>query len=124
MRNRRNRLLAFGALVVLVLGGGLLLVAWLNRPGTVAWVNYERIRPGMSVEQVELLLGRPGAEIGERELPGVVDHEVPLDHPKRVKPVISGERYLKWNERENDRTVIVSLKDGVVAEKWFWELSL
>ncbi len=125
MRNRWSRLLSFVVVAVLLVGVALALAAWSNRPGVVSWANYERIRPGMTVEKVERLLGGPGREVSETDgLPGVVDHDVPLDHPKRVRPVVNGERYLKWNVRENDRTVIVSLRAGVVAEKWFSELSL
>lgn len=122
---RWSRVLGFVALAVLLVGGVLALAAWFNRHVVVSWANYERIRPGMMVEEVERLMGAPGSEVTVTNgLPQVVDHGVPLGDPKRIKPVVSGERYLKWNLAENDRTVIVSLQGGVVAEKWFRELSL
>ena len=103
----------------------MLLAAWFTRPGVVSWANYERIRPGMTVEEVERLMGSQGYEVSvENGLPQVVDHDVPFDHPKRLKPVVSGERCLSWGDAGTYRQVIVSLRDGVVAEKWYWEPSL
>lgn len=125
MRNRRNRLLSFGAFAVLLVGGVLLLAGWLNRPGTVSWVNYGRIQPGMTVEEVERLLGGTGYEVTVKNgLPQVVDDDVPLDHPKRIKPVVSGERCLSWGDAGTERQIVISLRIGVVVEKWFRERSL
>ncbi len=125
MRKRILPALSFGTLAVLVVGGALVIAAWVNRPGVVSWTNYERIRPGMTVEEVERLLGGPGREVTVTNgLPQVVDHDVPLDHPGRIKPVVSGERCLSWGGPGSQRQVVISLRDGVVAEKWWSELSL
>jgi hypothetical protein len=98
-------------------------VAWFTRVGTVSYANYERIQPGMSLAEVDRLVGAPGTEIPETELPGVVDWSVPVDHPKRVKAVVSGERYFRWEDGSGPE-IIISLRGGVVAEKWYWEASL
>lgn len=98
-------------------------VVWFNREGTFSHANYERIRPGMSLADVERLVGAPGAETFEGQLPGVVDWSVPVDHPKRVKAVVAGEQYFRWDDG-NGAEIIISLRGGVVAEKWYWEPSL
>jgi hypothetical protein len=76
----------------------------------------------MSLERVETLLGHSGQEISERELPKVVDWSVPVDSPKRVKPVVNGDRFFRWEQ--GACYILVSLKDGVVFEKHYWEPSL
>ncbi|WP_171469925.1 hypothetical protein [Frigoriglobus tundricola] len=88
----------------------------------ISHANYERIRPGMNLAQVERLLGGPGTEALEKHLPGVVDWDVPVDHPKRVKAVVSGEQYFCWDDRGTE--IIISLRAGVVSEKWYYEPSL
>ena len=113
-----------GCLGALALFAVLLVVAalWFNRTGVFSYANFDRIRPGIRVAEVELLLGGPGTEMPEPELPGIVDWSVPVDHPKRVKAVVTGERYIRWKQGES--YVIVSLRDEVVAEKWYYEPSL
>lgn len=92
------------------------------RPGIVSGRNYDRIRPGMTLDRVESLLGSRGRMVGEESLPRIVDRSQPVDSPRRIKAVISGERYYRW---DNDATyILVSLKGGVVHEKWFWTPSL
>lgn len=97
-----------------------------NREGTISHVNYERILRGMSLAEVERLMGTPGTETFEDRLPGVVDWDVPVDHPRRIKAVVSGERYFQWGEMhvDNGVMIVVSFRDGVVAEKWYYEPSL
>ena len=76
----------------------------------------------MTLAEVEHLLGSPGTEVTEQQLPHIVDWDVPIDHPRRVKPAISGERYFKWVEGTS--YIIVSMNSEIVAEKWYWEPSL
>jgi hypothetical protein len=97
-------------------------VLWTARTGTVSVFNYDRIRPGMSIAEVDMLLGGPGIEISESQLPGIVDRSVPVDHPKRVKPVVTGERYIRWEHGHS--YVVVSLRGKFVAEKWYYVPSL
>ena len=80
---------------------------------------YQRIQPGMNLNEVERLLGHPGREVRESELARAVDRSLPVGHPQRVKPVISGERYVRWEKGSG--YIIVSLRGEVIAEKWYWE---
>lgn len=95
---------------------------WSNRSGIYSEANYERIRPGMTLAEVEQLLGGPGFEVSEPELPHIVDRTVPVDHAGRLKPVVSGERYMRWEDGYS--YIIVSFRGDGVAEKWYWEPSL
>ncbi|WP_439626239.1 hypothetical protein [Gemmata sp.] len=52
--------------------------AWWNRPGCYSGRNYERIEKGMTLEQVEALLGKPGEE--------VPDYEIPRGRPRGEPP--------------------------------------
>jgi len=117
MRKEWLAALAVFAIVVLTT------VVWLDRPSTFSHANCERICPGMGLADVQRLLGSPGTETFESCLPGVVDWNVPVTHPKRVKPVVSGEQYFRWDDAEGAK-IIISLRDGVVAEKWYWKPSL
>ena len=38
-----------------------------------------------------------------------------------VKPVITGEKFYRW--KDGARYILVSLRDGVVFEKSYWEPS-
>ncbi len=114
----RKAILAVFALIALTVGASL----WFVRPGTFSYINYLRIQPGMALAEVEEILGCPGTEISEAELPGIVDWTVPLDHPERVKAVLSGERYFRWYQQGDE--IIISLRGGVLAEKWYSATSL
>ena len=93
-----------------------------QRVGVFSYENYQRIQIGMTREQVESLLGVPGEEIGESELPEVVDWTQPVDSQRRLKRVVSGQEFFRW--RDDSRKIFVGLQDGSVLEKWHWEPSL
>jgi hypothetical protein len=82
---------------------------------------------GMTLEEVEALLGL-GEEIEEMYAPHVVDWTQPLDSPKRLRPVVCGEKIYRWTDSPNDgfgdRKVLISFVGGRVKEKWYWEPSL
>lgn len=99
-------------------------IAWDNGRGTFSHANYGRIHPGMSLAEVERLLGGRGDKMPEGELPKVVDWSVPLEAPERTKQVVSGEQFFRWRGEVNGAQIIISLRDGIVAEKWYWEQSL
>lgn len=86
-------------------------VWWYYRPGTFSYANYKRIHPGMSLAQVEELLGGPGESIQSQRLPLMVDSNVP-------KPVVSGEEYFLW--KGGGSFIVISLSGGVVAEGNYW----
>jgi hypothetical protein len=112
MRKAEVVLLALiAALIVLGLVG-------FNRPS--ATIN--RIHPGMTLAEVEQVMGHPGTEIPESAVETVVDRSVPAGNPRRVRPVISGERYFRWYQGSGQ--IIVSLRGELVAEKWYYESDL
>jgi hypothetical protein len=106
------------------LGVGLLLaitgavfLSFVNREGAFSYSNFERIRTGMTLAEVERLLGETGNEINESFVPLIV-----VGQPKQQKQVVSGGQYYRW---ENGNSyVIVSFRKGLVAEKYYWEPSL
>jgi hypothetical protein len=83
---------------------------WCCRPGVFSYVNYWRISPGMILPQVERLIGKPGKEISPREVPGTP-----------TGPLVSGDRFFRWED--GNRVIFISLKSGVVYEKYYWEPS-
>jgi hypothetical protein len=113
---RKAKLVLLALIAALIVGG------WVGSNYYSAFAYYERIQPGMTLNAVERLLGHPGKEVPESALETVVDRSVPVGHPRRVKPVISGERYLRWDRGSG--YIIVGLRGGVVAEKWYWESEL
>jgi hypothetical protein len=114
----RNLLILLAILLTLALAA-VAGAAWWCRPGVFSYSNYQGIQPGMTLEQVESLLGGPGREIPESEVTYVVDNNAPVGSTKRLKHVVAGERYFEWGEDLFE--LIISLKGGRVAEKWYWE---
>jgi hypothetical protein len=114
---------AFGlvALAVLVFA----LDAYLNRPGRFCHRNYERIQVGMALAEVEALLGGPGREIAQVDLPQSRDFSPPLPQ-EWSKPVLIGDQFFRWltPEKYNGGEIIVGVKDGRVSDKWYWEYRL
>jgi hypothetical protein len=94
-----------------------------HRPAAVLSRKSEKIRTGMRLEEVHALLGNAGKKIDKSELPEVVDWDVPVDSPRRSKPVVSGESFYQW-QADGGAYVIVSLRHGVVHEKFFYAPSL
>jgi hypothetical protein len=67
MRRRRRLLLAVGALALIGVAGFAFFL-WLTSPTPapgVTWENSRRLRAGMSVRDVEALLGKPSPEVTE-----------------------------------------------------------
>jgi hypothetical protein len=80
--------------------------------GTVSDCNYAKIENGMTVGQVESVLGT-GREIGREYIPSTRDG-----------PVVDGQAYFLWEEAATGRQVWVGLRGGRVCTKWYWEPSL
>lgn len=76
--------------------------------------NYTRIKNGMTLREVETLLG-PGTET-ERQY-------VPTTSPTR-EPVVYGDRFYSWKDVQTGKEIFVGVKDGVVCDKWYWEPDL
>jgi hypothetical protein len=99
--------------------------AYLHRPGRFCRQNYERIRVGMPLAEVEALLGCPGQEIAPEYFPLSPGLGQPLS-PERPVPVVSGDQFYRFEAPEgfNGGEVIVGLEGGRVCDKWYWEESL
>jgi hypothetical protein len=106
-------------LAILALIAALIVGGWVGSTYYSAFAYYQRVQPGMTLGEVERLLGRPGTEVPESALETVVDRNVPAGHPRRDRPVISGERYLRWDQGSG--YIFISLRGDRVAEKWYWE---
>ena len=96
--------------------------AYLHRPGRFCCRNYERIRVGMPLAEVEALLGAPGQEIAPEDFPLSPDFSQPVPW-KQPKPVVNGDRFFRWvaPENYNGGAIIVGIKNGTVCDKWYWE---
>ena len=74
--------------------------------------NYKRIENGMTVLEVEALLG-PGTEVEKKCIPKTTG----------MIPVVKGDRFYRWEDMEAGTEIFIGLKDNVVCDKWYWEVS-
>jgi hypothetical protein len=119
---------AFGV----ILCGGLYILVASDPP---EFASYNRIHVGMSVDDVEAILG-PGTAVAQSEVPQTVRAVNPADerflapnatcrtYPTRLKPVVEGDHILKWRYCTNSRTIWIAFRDGLVCEKHYYEDSL
>jgi hypothetical protein len=82
--------------------------------GTITGTDLERsyryrIKEGMTVEEVEAVLG-PGTETGSPTSPG-------------GRAVVTGDKIIKWNG-ENSTVLYIGFREGRVCDKHFWWPSL
>jgi len=77
--------------------------------GKFTAINFQRIEVGMTIAEVETLLGSAGAEVS---WPPMLNQ----------KSVISGQRYFRWDSGIN--AIYVSVRNDVVAEKYYFAPSL
>ena len=107
-------------ILLLVAGGGAVLAGCclfllLRCPAKeVNHCNFEKLIPGMTVEEVTAIFGTPATEIPRDRVPRY-SNEI---------PVVSGDRYFQWYGSVNGITVIVGMKDDGLVDKWYWEASL
>jgi len=103
---------------LLIIGAIAASAFWFCWPGRFSAYNIWRIRPGMTLKQVESLLGRTGEELTEKQLP------VRQGDGK----VVSGEKYYIWHADANGwwrgDYLIVSFESGVVKQTYYWEVPL
>jgi hypothetical protein len=105
--------------------------------------GYERIQVGMTLAEVEAILG-PGTEIDLSEVPTTLVSLNPAaeraayerarrtgrplptvrSFPAHSKPVVQGDRVVRWRGDHNGARILIGFKDGKVAEKWYTEYSL
>jgi hypothetical protein len=131
VRKSRVLLLLIGTLAI-TLGG--VLYALLGRD-TPDLANYKRVRVGMSVDEVQAILGA-GVEIDPKSVPGMVVAVNPADadaaqerdrrtgtqstardYPTRIKPLVEGDLILRWVNGKTGERVLIAFKDGKVCEK-------
>jgi hypothetical protein len=79
----------------------------------VSHCNYEKLNIGMTVGEVEAILGAEGKEIAASALPRYSSG-----------PVVQGETFFQWEGSINRIRVIVGVKDERICDKWYWEDSL
>lgn len=139
MRGPMQKRTTYVMLVACVgIASGVLFIWWIVRePSEVR--AYNRIEVGMSVEEVEAILGA-GTVINQAQVPSYVvavnpDEEAAFferhrkagtiptvrDYATRYKPFVEGDViYLwKWGYYE----IWLAFKDGKVCEKWFRDLN-
>jgi hypothetical protein len=111
-------------------------------PGRFSYCNYQRVQLGMTLPDVEALLG-PGTEIGRDRLPVVVrpapgvvvppdppggPYRTVRDYPVVEVPVVDGDRFFRWEADapwlQSGAYIIVAFRDGKVCDKTYWEPSL
>lgn len=115
-----RRIWACLVVVALLLAAGGALTAWVYPPGCISHANYERIRAGMSREQVVELLGSPG------EVSKSIPHWPPYIHEPGYPPgwtgVVWGDTFVHWQEGHRD--IYVGFAGGRVTSEWYKEPSL
>lgn len=102
--------------------------------------NYKKVRVGMSVDEVQAILGA-GTPVRQDEVPSIVvpvnpqDAEDSLerarraggprptvrDYPTRHKPVVEGDTILRWVNGETGERILVAFRGGRVCEKHYWD---
>jgi len=106
------------------------------------FTKYRRIQVGMSVEEVQAILG-PGTALNQTDVPTFVVAVNPKDaeaakekarrsglpspttrdYPIRHQYVVEGDSILQWIGRTGER-ILVAFKGGEVCQKDYWEPSL
>jgi hypothetical protein len=82
----------------------------------VAWyLTYSKIRTGMSLRDVEFVLG-PGKQIGPEAIQ-TIDYDE-NDPANRVHSVVQGDERYIWQTRDHF-LLVVGFKNGAVADKWY-----
>lgn len=136
----RKRTLALLTLVTLALAGCLLVGVWsfTDSPTTK---NYQRVRVGMSLDEVEAILG-PGRPIPQSQVPGHVravnpdDERAEIDEAKRagrsppthrgnypthVVPVVEGDTVLEWVTPGSGERILLGFRGGKVSGRYYFD---
>jgi hypothetical protein len=110
---RKRSVLVILILFVLALVVPFTLIALFDQPGRFSRNNYLRIHDGMTLAQVEALLGAPGEELRRATL---------FASPDRRERPLAGDQVFRWHTpgNPNGSCVLVGLKDGKVCDKRFY----
>ncbi len=76
--------------------------------------GYKQIQQGMSLEDVEAILG-PGSRIATEQIPTFPDFREPLEH--RRKPVVVGDMVLRWEH--NYDVIYVGFRNNSMCSKCY-----
>jgi hypothetical protein len=87
--------------------------------GRVNYLNYLRIQKGMTLDEVEHLLGR-GREINGSNIPQSPSFSEPIPE-RRAQPVVRGDRCFVWETESLE--IYVGVTENVVQSKWYWMMS-
>src|SRR4051812_35559461 len=82
--------------------------------------NYKKVSIGMSQQDVQKVLGGPGAELKREHLPQIVDRSVP-GNPK-LTPIVKGKTFLKWTRAQS--YIIIAFDEDKVVDKTLYIPSL
>jgi hypothetical protein len=110
-KTRRQRsLLVLFILFVLALVVPFTLIALFDQPGRFSRNNYLRIHNGMTLAEVQALLGSPGEELPRKTL---------FTSPDPREPPLTGDQVFRWRPPGNysGSCVLVGLTDGKVCDK-------
>jgi hypothetical protein len=117
---RQKWLILIVFLTPLAVGAALAGVAWVawsryqDRIGCVSRLNFDRIEEGMSLEEVEALLGSPGEELAT--IPHTIDLADADDYGRgRERNLVPGQKCFLWND--SHLKIWVGFAKGRVAGK-------
>ncbi|WP_165243901.1 hypothetical protein [Paludisphaera soli] len=99
--------IALGAVVIVAV-----LLAAECRRGIISGCNHDKIDIGMTLAEVEDILGTGWEETREGWLP----------RPPGG-PVVIGDRFFRWEDRSTARVVWIAMKEGLVCATDYWEPS-
>jgi hypothetical protein len=103
------------AILLLLMEGGVVLAGCclflvLRCPAKeVNHCKFEKLTPGMTVEDVTAIFGSPASEIPSDRVP----------ENSSGMPVVSGERYFQWHGSVNMITVIIGTNNDALVDKWY-----
>jgi hypothetical protein len=103
-------------------------------------INYKKIQIGMTIEEVQAILGE-GTLVRQTEVPSRVvplnpkDEEAAIerarraggpvptarDYPTRTKPIVEGDYILRWVNGSTGERILIAFKHGSVCEKDFYD---
>jgi hypothetical protein len=100
-----------------VLGSGVIIsvLLWYYLEETRFYRKYTRIHLGMTIKDVEGILGK-GQNHQKEDVP------VGRFPGGTIVPVVVGERFINWEYKF--KTIWVGMRNGEVVSKWYWEPSL
>lgn len=140
MRKSYAVLLGLVALLGGLAGGAVYALFWMQSPD---FTNYSRIRVGMSVDDVQAILG-PGTTIPGSEVPGIVvavnsaddaaaavvrekairsgvSPPTARNYPTRIRGVVEGDTILRWQNSSTGERILVAFQDGKVCDKHYYD---